>query len=70
MTVCTVSDVEKLNKEFVVDLFSDDDQSRLSPADASFDRAACLSYRILNDTSITEETKKNFKEILEYLSVV
>ena len=64
----TISEIIN-DKSSVMDLFSDDDKARLSPADASFDRAACLSYRLSSDDSVTDETKKNFKKVLDYISL-
>ena len=63
-----ISEIIK-GKASVTDLFSDEDKAKLSPAEASFDRAACLSYRLPNDESITDETKKNFKKVLDYISL-
>ncbi|MBO4551822.1 MAG: hypothetical protein J5673_01325 [Candidatus Methanomethylophilaceae archaeon] len=57
-------------KETVADLFSEEDKARLLPADASFDRAACLSYSLSSDASITDETRKNFEGVLNYISIL
>ena len=53
----------------ITDLFSPEDLARLSPADASFDRASCLSYAIPKDKELSEETKKNFRDLLDYISL-
>ena len=66
--VYTVSEIVE-GKDTVTGLFSDEDKARLSPADATFDHAACLSYRLSNDDSITDETKENFKKVLDYISL-
>ena len=67
VTVLTVS--EQIGKKSVVDLFSDEDRKRLSVEDASFDHAACLSYSIPTDDKITEETRKNFNDLLDNVSL-
>ena len=67
--IYTISEIFEGKKTSLMDLFSDDDKSRLSPADASFDRAACLSYRLSSDIAVTDETKDNFKTILDYISL-
>ena len=66
--VYTVSEVFG-SKASVSDLFSDDDKARLSPADASFDRAAVMSYSLASDAEITDETKDNFRKVLDYISL-
>ena len=64
----TVSELME-GKTSVIDLFSQEDSARLSPADASFDRAACMSYSIPKDNDMSDETKENFRNLLEYISL-
>ena len=64
----TVSELME-GKSSVTDLFSQEDSARLSPADASFDRASCLSYTISKDDGMSDETKENFLNLLEYISL-
>ena len=66
--IYTVSEIID-GKSSVTDLFSNEDKTKLSPSDASFDRAACLSYTISNEGSVTDETKENFRKILDYISL-
>ena len=67
--VYTVSEIFDGGKRSVTDLFSEDDRERLSAEDASFDHAACLSHSIPSDKKMTEETKNNFRRILDYISL-
>ena len=64
----TVSELME-GKKSVTDLFSPEDFARLSPADASFDRASCISYTIPKDRDISDETKDNFRKVLDYISL-
>ena len=67
--VYTVSEIFDGSKTSVADLFSKDDADRLSVAEATFDHAAGLSYSIPSDESISDETKDNFRKVLDYISL-
>ncbi len=66
--IYTVSEMAE-GKGSVTDLFSSEDSARLSPADASFDRASCMSYAIPEDKDMSDETKENFRKVLDYISL-
>ena len=68
ITVYTVSELFDGEKDSVNGLFSDEDAERLGVDGASFDHAACLSYQISTDESISEDTLSAFHRMIDYIS--
>ena len=68
VNVFTVSEIFD-SKGSVSELFSAEDNERLLPADASFDRAANLSYSLPLDDMVTDETKENFRKVIDFISM-
>ena len=66
-TFC-VSEIAE-GKGTIFDLFSESDKARLMPMEASFDRAASLSYLFSSDEMMSDETKDNFRKFLENISL-
>ena len=67
--VYTIPEMTDGEKDSVVGLFSQRDNSRLSVTDGSFDHAAVLSHSIPDDGSMDDETKENFRRVLDYISL-
>ena len=66
--VYTLSEMSD-GKDSVIDLFSQSDRSRLSIDDLSFDHSAVLSHSIPSDGSMEDETRENFRKVLDYISL-
>jgi hypothetical protein len=67
--VYTVSEVFEGEKESLVDLFSDEDLSRLKIEGASFDTMACISRSISSGEKLSKDTEENFGRLLDYISM-
>ncbi len=67
--VFTISEIPDVG-DSVPELFSDDDRSRLSIDDLSFDEAACLSRSLSADPKVSEGTRGNFSKVLEYTQIL
>ncbi len=67
--VFTISEIPDVG-DSVPELFSADDRSRFSIDDLTFDEAACLSYSLPVDGSVSKETKDNFLKVLEYTQIL
>ncbi len=67
--VYTVSEIFDGERGSIPELFSPEDAARFAVAEASFDEAACLSYRLASDAAVSEATKDNFRKVLDYISL-
>ena len=67
--VYTVSEVFDGARKSIPELFAASDASRFNVAEASFDEAACLSYKLASDADMDEETKKNFHKMIDYIAL-
>ena len=67
--VYTVSEIFDGQRCSVSELFGAADAARFGVEEASFDEAACLSYRFASDPDMTEETKENYRRLFDYISL-
>ena len=64
-----MSEIFDGEQESIPQLFAPEDAARFAVAEASFDEAACLSYRLASDAAVSEATKDNFRRVLDYISL-
>lgn len=67
--VYTVSEIFEGRKESLTDLFSEDDLSVLPIEGAPFDTMVSVSHTISSGEVLSEESRDNFRRLLDYISM-